>query len=168
MRGLFLTTWFAFFVGACLAWFHAGRLKSPYLLLVAIPVGIYAFPPDAFPLSCSDRSCDLRGEQEGALGSWLSGPTVQYLGRISYSLYLIHGPVGQRLTGFVSGLGTSAAFTALAAFVGLVTVWSPPIFSGGSWRCPAYGGVDLSSCGSADGLRPNYTGIIVISDPRFR
>jgi len=36
------------------------------------------------------------GHARGQLGTWLSWRPFQYLGRISYSLYLIHGAVGAR------------------------------------------------------------------------
>ena len=123
VRGLFIGTWYAFFVGACLAWFKAGRLKAPYLVLVALPVGLYAaLRLTAFPVVVLVTGLlILVATQKDALGSWLGGPSVQYLGRISYSLYLIHGPAGQRVTKFASRLGTSPTTAALAAVAGLAT-----------------------------------------------
>lgn len=138
VEGLFVRTWFAFFAGVCLAWLHAHRLKRAYLLLIAIPVALYVgpcvarshpglwshftFPLPAFPLGVLAAMLVIfAASQRGTLGTWLGGPTVQYLGRISYSLYLTHGPVGQRIMNLAIGHGGSAVLSVLGAFVGIAT-----------------------------------------------
>jgi peptidoglycan/LPS O-acetylase OafA/YrhL len=123
VRGLFVTTWYAFFAGACLAWFHAGRLKPQWLLAVAIPVALYAaLRQTPFPVVVLATGLLIFvAHQKEAMGSWLGGPIVQYLGRISYSLYLIHGPAGQHVTKFASRLGASPTTAAVAALAGLTT-----------------------------------------------
>jgi peptidoglycan/LPS O-acetylase OafA/YrhL len=77
--------------GAAYRW-HLGlpNSKSPLAITVATTVGVIVY---------------LVGRR-GHLGDWLSATWLQYLGRISYSLFLIHYPVswlflclGCRLTG---------------------------------------------------------------------
>lgn len=60
------------------------------------------------------------GHARGRLDVWLSGPVVQYLGRISYSLYLTHWMVGARfsnlLNRFLHASGLTTVLTALVGF----------------------------------------------------
>ncbi len=105
VAGLFTPYWFMFALGVLIEWVHRRRL-SPLVfgaVLVAVVVADIAARPG--PLIPSD---DLSGVVAGGvavvvylasrtslLRRGLGSATIAYLGRISYSLYLIHPIIGQ-------------------------------------------------------------------------
>lgn len=94
-----------------LFWLYGAALLSRILLQVRdegwsdnLTIGLSA----AFVAGTSIYTAGLRGR----LGSWLNVGVLQYLGRISYSLYLIHFPVSHVVTTFgaqVTGQSPSPA-----------------------------------------------------------
>lgn len=106
--GLFLPLWFGFLLGAgAYRCWRCPRLAPVFLLYVAI-IGISgALRGDAFATACALTALLLWGAAvTGAIYRALGWRWLQFLGAISYSLYLTHNPitgaafhVGFRLTG---------------------------------------------------------------------
>lgn len=91
-RGVFLPYWFCFTLGMLTHWTVVRRLR-PLYLFVAIAIAA------AFAFSKHGDWCVMAAVTALAIYSsqgrtWLSGSVVQWLGRMSYSLYLFHGIVG--------------------------------------------------------------------------
>lgn len=91
-RGFMISYWFCFALGALTHWVKAGRIPKQYLY-VAIAVTLclmFARHGGWFAVASltalSIHACNGR--------QWLSNAPVQFLGRISYSLYMYHAMVG--------------------------------------------------------------------------
>lgn len=92
----FLGTWFRFALGVLTCWTFTRRISPRWFYLAMLCTGIPAI-----------LSNDVRGIAvvvtagtiyyvaiTRRLTTWLSGPAIQFLGKISYSLYLIHLAAG--------------------------------------------------------------------------
>jgi peptidoglycan/LPS O-acetylase OafA/YrhL len=97
--GLALGHWHSFLLGAFLCWHHRGVITMAWpLVYSAALLGVFAITRDTFTLACVlTGALVLVAVQRGALSTWLSQRLPQFLGRISYSLYLIHVPVSGAL-----------------------------------------------------------------------
>jgi peptidoglycan/LPS O-acetylase OafA/YrhL len=101
------------------------RVFLSYLVAFAIATGW--FLNDGMVVGCVTTVCLCIAGEAGALGHWLSNRVLQYFGRISYSLYLVHLLVvsavirgGYRLThtnpwGALFWFVTAAVLSVLAA-----------------------------------------------------
>lgn len=96
--GLFIPYWYSFFIG-CLACWAMLKLVSPSLLWLYIAmIGCYSLlqgSGDALAVIIVALGIYLVAVEEGMhrlLTSWF----FQYSGKISYSLYLIHWPIGMK------------------------------------------------------------------------
>jgi peptidoglycan/LPS O-acetylase OafA/YrhL len=99
LPGLFLPNWFMFLAGCTVAWCNAGRLPRWFPAWVAVGclvLGARLWNPE--PLISGLAVAIL------AAGVWwphvmrsLTARPIQWLGRISYSLYLVHPLIGERL-----------------------------------------------------------------------
>jgi peptidoglycan/LPS O-acetylase OafA/YrhL len=95
--GLFIGAWCMFFLGAAVAWVVAGASRA--WLLVFVPVAAVLALHFDLGLGVSAATAAmlyLAGER--GRRDWLAWRPLQYLGRISYSLYLVHPLVGHRIT----------------------------------------------------------------------
>lgn len=131
LRGLFIDRWFQFYLGVA-AWAafqgHIRRTHFGALVLVSTIFGGLLYPSGYrfFSTYCAVAtalSLFLVGNA-GAMGSVLSGPVFQFLGKISYSLYLIHLSIGWRFITlwkqlFGPELGVLSSLVALTGGVGL-------------------------------------------------
>ena len=119
----FIGFWYAFFFGAVTYWTLAGRLQLRWWLLAAAGVlGLcLTFPDPQAPAALVTATLILIAGRTGKLYRWLSARPLQFLGRISYSLYLLHF-VG----GIVARLGTrmlgSSPATVLSLFAAATAV----------------------------------------------
>jgi peptidoglycan/LPS O-acetylase OafA/YrhL len=101
--GTFLPFWFYFLPGA-LAWWTLNRDIAPGWFAGAAVLSLGGFTArwiggwcDAGPaLTIITASLILLAGRRGSLGRWLAPRSLQYLGTISYSLYLIHPIIGWR------------------------------------------------------------------------
>jgi peptidoglycan/LPS O-acetylase OafA/YrhL len=132
--GLALERWFQFFLGA-LTWWVVSGAASPRALLGALGglvLSVWLWHADVvqlLPVLISGTI--VITARRGRLDSFLGGPSLQFLGRISYSLYLFHLPIGWRLISlfeklhggrmgwplawavFLGGMGASVAASAV-------------------------------------------------------
>jgi peptidoglycan/LPS O-acetylase OafA/YrhL len=115
--------WFMFFSGVLLYWSMARRLDRRLFAAYLIAM-----------LMLSIGNCEIRSGAvvttaaviyavtlAGGLRSWLGGKTIQYFGRISYSLYLVHMTAGVTVIQLVMRLAPASnalVFVSLAAAVG--------------------------------------------------
>jgi peptidoglycan/LPS O-acetylase OafA/YrhL len=95
-RGLMWSLWWAFGLGALCYWTIERRVSYQYLaaamaLLVASGV---AQNGDWRITAALTAGALLLVDGLGMMGRWLADPVMQFLGRISYSLYLLHGFIG--------------------------------------------------------------------------
>ncbi len=95
LRGLALPNWHGFLLGAFVYWSIKGTMPTRwYLLYAAALLGVFAVTHDSFTIVCVATSgIILLVGLAGKLGSWLEAAWLQFLGKISYSLYLLHVPV---------------------------------------------------------------------------
>jgi peptidoglycan/LPS O-acetylase OafA/YrhL len=121
-RGLALIRWYQFAIGALVWWTHAGAAARGWLYAAWAALGIAVVgQPDVIeqllPVVVSGAIVlALDGDR---MQRWLSLRWLQFLGAISYSLYLFHATVGWRsirLLGLV--LPTTPWYAALAFLLG--------------------------------------------------
>jgi peptidoglycan/LPS O-acetylase OafA/YrhL len=109
-HGLFVNMWHAFFAGV-LAYEAGYRRRSPILLfaLCLVMLVVAPFRAAVFNAPCAVTALLLfLASRTGYLVRGLAGAGWQFLGRISYSLYLVHVPLlilGFGLWGRLAGRG---------------------------------------------------------------
>ena len=100
LQGAALDYWFEFFTGALTYWVIAGRCRLVWLQAAwaAVALSIAASPTVGWeqlvPVGVSVLVWWVAAR--GMLGTFMGGPVLQYFGRRSYSLYLLHLPIGWR------------------------------------------------------------------------
>lgn len=107
LHGIAIDRWFQFFLGTLVCWTLLGRVR-PHALVAgwASVIGVIllghagAEQYVAVGGSMFIYVCGVRGKLSSALGN----PALQLLGKISYSLYLFHLPIGWRLISVVEKL----------------------------------------------------------------
>lgn len=99
VHGIALERWFQFFLGALTYWVVSRKLGPSYLVgawisivgaLIVSRAGVTQLLPVVVSVGIF-----LLGRRD-LLDAVLTNRPLQFLGRISYSLYLIHGPIGWR------------------------------------------------------------------------
>jgi peptidoglycan/LPS O-acetylase OafA/YrhL len=123
LRGLALPNWHGFLLGAFACWALRGTIRPRWFgLYAALVCGVWGITRDSFTIVCviTATIIFLTGKA-GHLGTWLGARWLQFLGRVSYSLYLIHIPVSGAAF-FVIGrfLGKSPAQDVIAMFLAIV------------------------------------------------
>ncbi len=95
LRGLALPNWHGFLLGAFAYWTLKGRMPTRWFVVYALAlIGVFTTTRDPFTAVCvTTATVILLVGRADKLRTWLSGPTLQLLGRISYSVYLLHLPV---------------------------------------------------------------------------
>lgn len=97
--GLALERWFQFFLGVLAWWVVDGKIRLPLLIAAALLTAIAALGTDhgIEQLTAPVTACFIAvtGLLNG-LGSVLANRPLQFLGKISYSLYLTHLIAGSR------------------------------------------------------------------------
>jgi len=94
--------WWHMFAGGALLYFaHAKLIQAwPVCLLIAMQVGASflgtEFRSDMLAAAITE-TIFLLAINRNAMSKWLNGPIIQFLGKISYSLYLIHFVTGSRV-----------------------------------------------------------------------
>ncbi|HEX4419921.1 MAG TPA: acyltransferase [Kofleriaceae bacterium] len=98
---LFVYGWPYFFLGVVVNWVH--NRKEPALALAIVALGTAALIPFAAPraiVALCTAGAIYGASVYGLLARWTLGRVLQYLGWISYSLYLVHMLVGTPLVRF--------------------------------------------------------------------
>lgn len=98
--GVALIRWYQFFMGACVWWVVSGRipwhvLAATWAALLAVVIVQRAEPLQLLPIAVSGLMWWSYRRDE--MATILSSRVVQFLGAISYSLYLFHTTIGWRL-----------------------------------------------------------------------
>ena len=90
--GWFIDWWYAFFLGAVTFWALAGRVRMAWWgVLFAATLAAALRNGDVQPFVVLATAAAILGVGlAGRLRSWLNVRPLQFLGRISYSVYLVH------------------------------------------------------------------------------
>jgi peptidoglycan/LPS O-acetylase OafA/YrhL len=94
--GVAFVFWFNFAIGALTYWVISGRTKAGFLYAMLGLVLLEAIVfDDSFAYASVATCAALYGAAKlGRMGTWLSGRAFQFLGRTSYSIYILHNIVG--------------------------------------------------------------------------
>ncbi len=105
--------------GALVAWTLDRRLATPVVLAYGLAFAVQAWRHESLELTTATVAAStlLVVGWLGKLPTWLGAPFLQYLGRISYSLFLIHFPIGWLVTTLGFRLTGDQPFAALAWLV---------------------------------------------------
>ncbi len=93
---IFITHWYMFALGVLTYWTHRGWIRSWILgvtLCLAVCAHAASDQPEPLVATLATLAVVLASRQ-GTLTTWLGGRFMQWLGRVSYPLYLIHLHVG--------------------------------------------------------------------------
>lgn len=103
LRGLFIDRWFQFSLGvaACSVFLGKTSLRAFGILCAAVVLPTFIVDPGLYRVltvltAVGTAAALVQVGRARAMDRVLSGRTIQFLGRISYSLYLIHLSVGWR------------------------------------------------------------------------
>jgi peptidoglycan/LPS O-acetylase OafA/YrhL len=124
----FVGFWHEFAVGAACYLFHARLLSVvPFVGLLLFKAAMLVQVP-AFDKTITLFSAILltAASQSGNLSRWLAGRPFQFLGSVSYSLYLLHDVVGLRVKHLSHRLhlpGGAATWSLLAVAASLGAAW---------------------------------------------
>jgi peptidoglycan/LPS O-acetylase OafA/YrhL len=107
LQGLFFDRWYQFAAGTAVWLWVRGRMPLPWLLpwFALLLAAAWMAPNPLLRMAnavifVTAAALALAGAAD-RYHSWLAGPVWQFLGRISYSLYLIHATVGWRFVSLV-------------------------------------------------------------------
>lgn len=132
-QGVAIIRWFQFFIGVCLWWVASGRVHWSALVamwgfLVAVIVLEGVEPQQTLPIFVSGLI--WWSYRRDRMATVLSGPVIQWLGTISYSLYLFHTTIGWRFVrisgkfgGQNASLWTSAPIFLAGVLICVVAAW---------------------------------------------
>ena len=136
--GVALIRWYQFFLGTCVYWVVTGKMSWRPLLAAWLVIGVVLVALrepviEAVPILAS--ALLWWSYQRDQMTTVLSGRVVQFLGAISYSLYLFHASIGWRWIGLLSRYFGSDA--ALPVVIAAFTTGSLACVGGGwlAWRC---------------------------------
>jgi len=101
IAGLFVPRWFQFFLGfLAMRSVRKGSLRVEFIVASSVILAASALNPsgaDNGIVAVVTAGLLVIAGVNGKMGTWLSSRPLQFLGRTSYSLYLIHSVVGWRL-----------------------------------------------------------------------
>jgi peptidoglycan/LPS O-acetylase OafA/YrhL len=120
----FAGRWFMFFTGVLAYWTLQGLVKPGlfYCYIATIFVLSVARHEPQSATTIIASSVIYIAALTGGLKAWLSGPVFQYLGRISYSLYLMHMTIGIAVIHLVMHFGNGSTAAVVAAFAAAIGV----------------------------------------------
>lgn len=95
----FIPHWYSFFLGCATCWAVLEKINPKFLFFLYLTVFLCSFwtPSPHVLTSFGVAALIYLVAYWGKLHDYLKQTFFQYLGRISYSLYLIHWPVGMKL-----------------------------------------------------------------------
>lgn len=132
-RGSFLPLWHCFLLGAGAYWmWQYPQMAVYYFSYVAILTLSAAFKLDEVTLAAGLTAMTLwYATTTGGIYRWFSWRWLQFLGLISYSLYLTHNPVSGAL--FRIGYGLTGRSALTEAFWWAMVILGCILFSAGMW-----------------------------------
>ena len=110
--GLFTNLWYGFLLGVFCYWAWNRTIPTPWFFVYAFTILISAIVrQNGFAITCSTVALLLfAAARLNQLENWLCWRWLQFLGLVSYSLYLIHNPItGASFYVMKKQLGKSAA-----------------------------------------------------------
>ena len=119
-RGVALDRWYEFFTGVVAWWVVAGVVRFPVLVLTWVANALMARHPDSpveIVITVSVSTLCLLSAMRPGFDRHFDQRPLQFLGAISYSLYLYHASVGWR----VVSLAQHFAGNSLPPLVGMLT-----------------------------------------------
>ena len=95
LRGLALPNWHGFLLGAFAFWSLKGVMRPRWFVLYALALtGVFAVTHDSFTMVCiTTATIILLVGRAGKLSQWFAARWLQFLGKVSYSVYLLHLPI---------------------------------------------------------------------------
>jgi len=109
-HGVFINYWYAFFLGALTCWALYARtgfgVWAATTTVVLVATAITRQPQPAAVAGAA--ALIYVAGRLGRLTTWLRAGPLQYLGGISYSLYLVHAPFGWGIVGLGNALAKSS------------------------------------------------------------
>ncbi|MEX0604301.1 MAG: acyltransferase [Marinobacter sp.] len=131
--GLFINRWWQFFIGCLLTLHILGKtpvwcfFSAMGMLLIAIFLDVNSGADNGlatFFVICTVYAA----AQTKGMDNWLSGAVPQFLGTLSYSIYLLHAVIGWRFIKLLHELN-GADFSPWQAWIALVAGVSISVFS---------------------------------------
>jgi peptidoglycan/LPS O-acetylase OafA/YrhL len=122
--GWFVPFFYLFLAGSLAAWRTLGRISDRIFSLVplAMGLGLLVRPELARVLGFLTVLVLYAAINRRTLHRWLAGRTAQWLGRISYSIYLIHVPLAVFFLGLRTRVAPDSKLVSLLCLVGMYAV----------------------------------------------
>lgn len=122
LRGVCFPQWPMFFGGAVACWLVRKRIHWGCGLVYGLILGGLAFGQGGRMMFAAliTMGLLLAGCRWKSIVAWLTTRPVQYLGMISYSLYLVHPLFGQRLANLLGRIAGSSKLADWGVFVGAI------------------------------------------------
>lgn len=97
--GIFIDLWYMFFLGVLCCWALERRVNALWFWIgVLTSAAIFAGPARVYPVAAlATATVIYLVGRAGKLSSLLGNQPIQFFGRISYSVYLLHGVIGVKL-----------------------------------------------------------------------
>lgn len=101
--GLFVPHWYSFFCGTLVCWSLLGKVKNGYFWMTMLGISLCSVVELNADMAVTlvTAFMILIVARLNKLHRALRGPVFQYLGKVSYSLYLIHWPIGIKFMTFL-------------------------------------------------------------------
>ena len=130
----FVGTWYLFALGvfAAWAWAHPRFFRPLAALSGLLAAGLFLRWHDSIGVGVATLLAILAAMRLGKLGTWLGGDLIQFFGRRSYSIYLVHFVVGLRGIDYAHRLLGDSPAAAFAATLGGVA--ATLLFSEATYR----------------------------------
>ena len=118
--GWFVPFFYLFLSGSLAAWRTLGRLSDRLfqVCLLAMGLALLLRPELARVLGFLTTLALYAAIRRGALHRWLSARSAQWLGRISYSIYLVHAPLAVFFLGLRTRLAADSKLVSLICLAG--------------------------------------------------
>ncbi|MEI9939919.1 MAG: acyltransferase [Pseudomonadota bacterium] len=118
--GWFVPFFYLFLSGSLAAWRTLGRISDRVfqLCLLAMGLALFSRPELARVLGFLTVLVLYAAIRRDALHRWLSARWAQWLGRISYSIYLIHAPLAVFFLGLRTRISSDSGLVSLACLLG--------------------------------------------------
>jgi len=124
-RGLMFGQWWAFALGGLCYWTVAGQVSGAYLAVSCVLTlcTIHAAHGDWRLTTVTTVGLMFLASRRKAMGRWLADPVSQFLGRISYSLYLCHPLFGWSAQSLALRYLNQWGALAVGLVVSIVSAW---------------------------------------------